>query len=273
MKRPLVLLLFILAAACGREGASPTNITGGPSATPRATAKAGQPQSTGGSAATPDPSPNRAQTAAARATTAPARTPAPATAAASLVRPQVGPYGFHDKGTMRAGSTGRDQPYERDGQLTVSESGVRTVQRFQTDQGSEELTLRYEQARAFLERARIEQSFATFDARFDPPQLVLKAPLKVGDAWANTWKSDGTSGTTKIRVDREEPIRAFGKLWRSYVIVNDTTASGDAKGTTKSSSWYVAELGLDVKRISDFDGAYRGIAVKQHSERVLTSRP
>lgn len=174
---------------------------------------------------------------------------------------------------MRAGSTGSDQPFERDGDLTVTASGPRTTLRFQTEQASEEMTLRYEASRAFLERARLEQSFAAFDATFDPPQLILKAPLKVGDAWTNSWKSDGTSGTTKIRVDREEPLRAFGKLYRAYVIVNTTTASGDARGTTTSTSWYVAELGLDVKRISDFDGTFRGIAVKQHSERVLTSRP
>jgi hypothetical protein len=199
--------------------------------------------------------------------------PAEPTPASTLVRPTTGGYDFHEKGTMRAGSTGSDQPFERDGRLTVSASGARTILRFETDQASEEMTIRYETSRAFLERARLEQSFAAFDARFDPPQLILKAPLRVGDTWTNAWKSSGTTGTTKIRVDREELVRAFGKLTRGYVLVNTTTASGDAKGTTTSTSWYVPELGLDVKRISDFDGSYRGIAVKQHSERVLTSRP
>ena len=189
------------------------------------------------------------------------------------MRPRAGKYGFHEKGTRRAGSAGQDQPYETDGTLTVSVSGQRNTLRFQTDQGSEELTLRYESDRALLERARLEQSFATFDARFDPPQMVLRSPMKVGDAWTNTWKADQTSGTTKIRVARKESVSAMGKTWSAYVIVNDTTASGDAKGTTTSTSWYIPELGLDVKRVSDFDGSYRGIAVKQHSERILTSRP
>jgi hypothetical protein len=103
--------------------------------------------------------------------------------------------------------------------------------------------------------------------------MVVRTPVKVGDSWTNTWKANGTSGTTKIRVDRQESIRAFGRDWRAFVIVNSTTASGEAKGTTTSTSWYVADLGLDVKRVSDFEGNYQGVPFKQHSERVVTSRP
>jgi hypothetical protein len=189
------------------------------------------------------------------------------------VQPATGRYGFHEEGTRRAGSTGQNQPYEHDGTLSVSESGARSTLHFETEQGSEEMTLRFEKDRVLLERARIEQSIATFDARFDPPQMVVRMPIKVGDSWTNTWKANGTSGTTKIRVDRQESIRAFGRDWRAFVIVNSTTASGDAKGTTTSASWYVAELGLDVKRVSDFEGSYQGVPFKQHAERVLTTRP
>jgi hypothetical protein len=189
------------------------------------------------------------------------------------VRPATGRYAFQEKGTRRAGSAGQDQPYETSGTLSVSSSGPRTTLHFETEQGSEELTLRFERDRVLLERARIEQAIATFDARFDPPQMVVRTPIKVGDSWTNTWKANGTSGTTKIRVDRQESIRAFGKDWRAFVIVNSTTASGEAKGTTTSTSWYVADLGLDVKRVSDFEGNYQSVPYRQHSERVITRRP
>lgn len=271
MKRLWGVVLLLLVAACGGEGADDSAVLTQPSATPRAERSA---------AATTEPS--LGATTGARSPGA--ATPAPADApkesstdsrptSSGLVRPATGKYGFHEEGTRRAGSAGQDQPYEDDGTLTVSASGAGTTLRFESDRGSEELTLRYEANRAFLERARLEQSVATFDARFDPPQLVLRSPLRVGDAWTNTWKANGTSGTTKIRVARNESVSAMGKTWSAFVLTNETTASGDAKGNTTSTTWYVPELGLDVKRVSDFDGTYQGIAYKQHSERTLTSRP
>lgn len=271
--RVVGIVLAIAFAACGREGGDTSELAARPSATPRATKTASAtvlPTSDASTTARPSAATN------AGATANPASGPTTASSPSTsprLVRPTTGDYGFHEKGSRRAGSTGQDQPYETDGSLTVSASGERTTLRFATDEGSEELTLRYEASKAFLERARIEQSVASFDARFDPPQLVLRAPMKPGDAWTNKWTSNGTSGTTKIRVDREEAVRAFGRVWRATVVVNQTTASGDARGNTTTTSWYVAELGLDVKRVSDFDGTYRGIAFKQHAERVLTSRP
>lgn len=268
-------VLVMVVAACGREGGDRDTgqLAARPSVTPRAStapAETMPPRSGGPATARPSGATAVDATAPPASSARPATTPS---AAPRLVRPTTGRYGFHEKGTRRAGSGGQDQPYETDGSLTVSASGERTTLRFATDNGSEEMTLRYETSRAFLERARLQQSVASFDARFDPPQLILRAPMNLGDTWTNTWKSGATSGTTKIRIDREELVRAFGKVWRAVVVVNQSTASGEAKGNTSTTSWYVAELGLDVKRISDFDGTYQGIAFKQHAERVLTSRP
>jgi hypothetical protein len=265
-----VVAILLASVACGREGAEDdgrlTEATSSPSPATSATpGPSGTTAPTASSAVAVDGTAGpRARTAAPVATVKPSDGP---------VQPARGSYRFNEKGTRRAGSTGQDQPYEQDGTLTVSASSARSTLHFETEQGSEEMTLRFERDRVLLERARIEQSIATFDAKFDPPQMVVRTPLRVGDAWTNTWKAGGTSGTTKIRVDREETVQAFGRSWRAFVIVNSTTASGDAKGTTTSTSWYVRELGLDVKRISDFEGSYQGVPFKQYSERILTSRP
>jgi hypothetical protein len=187
--------------------------------------------------------------------------------------PAAGKYRFHEEGTRRAGSTGQNQPFAVDGTLTVTHKNADVTLSFSSSQGEDEMRLRHETTRVLLTYVRLKQAVATFEGTFDPPQVVLRWPLRSGDTWTNEWKAGNTSGTTKITITREETIRAFGRDWNTYVIANHTDARGDAQGTTESTSWYAPELGLDIKRVSDFKGTYKGVPFDQRSERTLTSRP
>ena len=100
----------------------------------------------------------------------------------------------------------------------------------------------------------------------------MRLPIAVGDTWTNTWTTGGVSGTSDFAIERREPIEAFGQTWDAVVISNHTEMSGDANGTQDSMSWYVVELGLDIKRISELSGRYQGIPFELHDERVLTAR-
>lgn len=193
--------------------------------------------------------------------------------ASSPTVPKAGKYGFHEEGTRRAGTTGTDQPYETDGTLTVTRDGKATDLTFSSSEGEEEMDLRHEPSEVLLTHVRFRQGVTSFETTFDPPQVVLKWPVEVGQSWTNEWSADGTEGTTEITVARRETIRAMGRDWETFVIENHTETSGEAEGTQDSTSWYSPKLGLDVKRVADFEGTYQGVPFDRHSERMLTSRP
>ncbi len=188
-------------------------------------------------------------------------------------QPKVGAYTFHEKGTRRAGSAGQSQPYEEDGTLNVSRSGSDATLSYQNSQGKEDMTLRFERDRVLLTHVMIQQSIGSFGGDLQPPPMVVRWPVRVGDSWSGSWTANGTSGKTSVRVDRSESMSAMGSAWKTYVLETTTTTTGQASGTTKVTSWYAPDLGLDLRRVSDFSGSYQGVPFQAHSDQVITSRP
>ena len=268
MKRTFVLLTLAATAACGSRVAPLSADQAAPSI--GGTTNAGWPSP-------PTQSPTPLQTPSGAATGGaekPAASPGGATTTAAEPAPTIpraGRYTIHVSGTRTAGSTGQPQPFEGDGTLDVAVSGADVTLDSDSPEGTEHLETRHTSRGVLLRRARIEQFTFTFDASFSPPQLIIRSPIRVGDDWTNDWTAEGTSGTSRFQVLREETITALGRSWRTFVIENRTTTTGDAKGTNTTTSWYSPELGLDLKRVSDFEGRYREVPFSQRSERVITA--
>jgi hypothetical protein len=220
-------------------------------------------------------------------TPAPPLTPAPAQAQAAEAalaplrpgegppRPKVGRYTFHSQGSRQVGPGASPQPFDDNTTMDVSITGDDEIQRTQSGNGSAEIHLRFARDGLLLVRTRARSGAFQFDQTFDPPQLIVRWPLYVGEEWTGSFRSDkyDTEGTYHAHVLRRENAALVGRDLVTYVISSEVRTTGQLSGTIAATLWYSPEVGLTVHRITDADESYAGYPFKSHSEDVLTGTP
>jgi len=212
-------------------------------------------------------------------TAAPPATFPPGDAAfAGLAVPATGGWRFRVEGTRRVGAAGSTQPFAEEvttevtrvgGTDTVAEIRLRT----ESDSGTEEYTRRHQPQLIELLATRLSAGLTSFGGTLDPPQLLIRWPLEIGDRWASDWSSGSTTGHSSSEVIGARDVTAAGRSWRCYDIRTDTTFTGDAQGEQHQTACWVPDLGMSIDDDQDYRGTYNGVSFEISSHTSLLATP
>ncbi len=209
----------------------------------------------------------------------PATTVAPVrsdTAKTAIAVPQTGIWQYHATGSRRVGTS--TTAIDEAAPTTVSRTGgsddaphVRV--QVETSSYSRDDTRRYGPGGVELLSSTFTAQGATFGGPLNPPQLLARAPLVVGDSWSG----HSTSGSMTIdgvgRVVRERDVTTRAGTFHCWEIQLDATMSGNISGTQHDTSCWVPGLGVPVVSDQKIKGTYAGIPFEINLHFELASRP
>ena len=192
--------------------------------------------------------------------------------------PATGAWRYHVEGTRKVGLAGSPQPVDEDVTTEVSRTGgtdeapeMRLYTR--TGSGTEDDVRRYGAGQVEMLSTNLSGFGISFGGTFQPPQVLVRWPVRVGDAWASDWTAGDTRGHTSSRVTGERSF-TLGSLTSTCSVVESTSdLSGDASGTETQAACWAVELGIAVEIETTADVTYQGVPVEIDEHRVLTARP
>ena len=192
--------------------------------------------------------------------------------------PTAGDWAYHVEGTRRFGAAGTDQPFAEDTTTRVARSGgseeaPEVTLSSESGQGSQEERRRYGPTAVELLSTKLGGAGASFSGTFDPPQVLLRWPVQVGQSWSSPWSTGSTSGTTTTKVTGTRDVDVAGARHRCWVVRSDTTFSGEASGEQHRTACWVERLGMSVDTEEQFAGTYNGVPFDVRSRAVLRSHP
>jgi uncharacterized membrane protein YdfJ with MMPL/SSD domain len=214
------------------------------------------------------------------ATVAP--TEAPPTAPLSsgpnrIAVPSEGRWTYHLTGSKRLGA-GQPQPVDEDSPTDITRTGgtddspeLRLLTASSTYTRDD--TRRFAPAGVELLASTFNASGATFGGTLQPPQLLARWPLTIGDTWSGT----STAGRVTIqgtgRVIGERDITVPAGTFHCWDIQLDATITGDVQGEQHDTSCWVPELGMPVETTQTLSGTYSGFPFEVNLHGLLQSRP
>ena len=211
-------------------------------------------------------------------TTAATATPAPQPDPPSrIVAPRVGTWQYHVTGNRTIGA-GQPSPIDENATTDVTRTGgtddtpeMRVLQH--TSTYTRDDARRYGTDGVTLLATQFSASGAQFGGPLDPPQLLVRWPLTIGDTWsgrstAGSLTVDGTGTVTGER-DVTTPIGTF----HCWDVQLDATISGSVSGEQHDKSCWVPELGLPVESHQQLKGTYNGIPFAMNLDFNLVAVP
>jgi hypothetical protein len=194
-----------------------------------------------------------------------------------IVVPAVGTWRYHVTGTRKIGA-GNPSPIDEDSNTAVSRTGgtddapeLRVL--MQTSTYTRDDTRRYAPDGVTLLATQFSASGAQFGGTLNPPQLLARWPLTVGDTWsghstAGSLTIDGTGTVTGER-DVTTPAGSF----HCWDVQLDATISGSVSGEQHDTSCWVPQLGLPVESHQQLKGTYNGIPFEMNLDFTLLAMP
>lgn len=253
--------------------AAPTGPTGSTAPPPAAGAAAAP-----GATAAPSRQPAAAPGAAAPAAAAPGAGPARSTDPNRVAPPATGNWLYAVQGTRKVGAAGSEQPFQEDATTVVARTGgsdeapeVRL--RTETNGGSQQQDRRYEPQRVQLLATDVSSAGIAYGGTFQPPQDLIRWPVRTGASWSSDWTLGSVSGRTETTVRGTREVSVAGTRYTCYEIFSRTTFRGDAEGTQTTDSCWVAELGMTAVERQVFQGSYNGVPFDSDSTATLKARP
>ncbi len=236
-----------------------------------------------GPATPPPPAAPRtgARPAAAPPPAAAAPAPAPAGAAstpAGIAIPATGGWLFHLEGTRRIGVVGSQQPFSEDVTTSVSRTGGSAdapVMRLTTSSnaGTQDDQRRYAPGGVEWLSTQGSTTGLAFGGTFQPPLLLLEAPVRQGATHVADWSTGPTHGHTTTTVTGTRSVTVAGRPHTCVATQSNSTFSGDMSGSRHVSSCWVTELGMAITETEHDRGTYQGVPFDVTTDRVLVGMP
>ena len=202
----------------------------------------------------------------------------PASGPQRVAIPILGNWRYHVEGTRRIGLAGSTQPFNEDATTQVSRVGgtdqtpeLRLLT--QSSSGTVDERRRYAPAAVDLLSLQVASGGLSYGGTFNPPQLLLRWPVHVGDRWSSDWTTNDTKGTTTATVTGERTVTVAGRSLHCYVVERNTTLTGAIQGTQWQRSCWVPELGMIADDDQTFSGTYQGVRFEGQAHFTLTGTP
>ncbi len=112
-----------------------------------------------------------------------------------------------------------------------------------------------------------------YGGTFDPPQQLIRLPVRVGESWTSRWTAGGTRGETASTVTGTRSITIAGQRLDCYVVERTTTMSGDVTGTQRQRTCWLPTLGMPAVDEQELQGTYQGITFKARATMTLAEPP
>ena|GEM_PF-62937 len=221
-----------------------------------------------------------ATTAAPAQAQAPGTSPAPGGPAgpARIAAPAQGGWQYHVTGTRKIGSAGSTQPFTEDDTTQVSQVGgtadtpeMRVYT--QSGSGTQDDRRRYAPDAVTLDATQLSSSGVSYGGTLNPPQVLARWPLRVGDSWGGDFTMSGTQGHDQSKVIGERDVSVGGKPVHCYDVQTDTTFSGQAQGQQHQVACWAPALGMSIDDTVHYSGSYNGIAFDINQHNILTAAP
>jgi hypothetical protein len=195
--------------------------------------------------------------------------PPPATAA-GLQPTTPGKYTYH--------LTGQGNGQNIDTQLTMTvdpPTGGDQHSTTQTQQGSEEQTLRYQANGLYLVELKLNAGFIQKDFTPNPPALQYPEPATIGKTWSwSVTSSDGkTTVNTSFQVLRTENQTVGSETVPTTVLKVTITTSGDIVSKSDSTYWISEKYRLIVRTDSTADTTSPIVTHSTTSQVLLSTKP
>jgi hypothetical protein len=228
-----------------------------------------------------------AGTEATTAATAPTTGATPSTAAAPtaaldsgptrIAIPTEGRWTYHLNGSKRL-LGGQPQPVDEDSPTDVTRTGSAddsAEMRLLTTNSTytRDDTRRFGPAGVELLATTFNASGATFGGTLQPPQLLARWPLTIGDTWSGTSTAGSMTITGTGRVIGERDLTTPAGAFHCWDIQLDATITGDVQGEQHDTSCWVPELGMPVETTQTLSGTYSGFPFEVNLHGLLQSRP
>jgi hypothetical protein len=113
----------------------------------------------------------------------------------------------------------------------------------------------------------------TSEDHFSPPLLRMRLPLRVGDSWSTTARSESRTETTQIRVVRMETITVPAGQFETYVLEVHAEFTDGTTGSYTGTLWISPSLGFAVREDLHVNAKQSGVALKSDLELQLASFP
>jgi uncharacterized membrane protein YdfJ with MMPL/SSD domain len=116
-------------------------------------------------------------------------------------------------------------------------------------------------------------SGASFGGPLDPPQLLVRWPLTVGDTWSGTSTAGDMTiqGTGRVVGERDVTTPAGG--FHCWDVQLDATITGSVQGEQHETSCWVPALGMPVLTSQTMSGTYNGFPFEVTLEATLQALP
>lgn len=194
-----------------------------------------------------------------------------------ITAPATGTWTYHLTGTKRL-LGGQPQPIDEPSPTTVTITGG-TDERPELRLATENSTYTREDTRRFaadgveLLNTTFTASGTTFGGPLQPPQLLIRWPIAVGDTWTGTSTAGSTTITGTGQVLGERNVTTPAGTFHCWDVQLDATIEGTVQGEQHETACWVPELGMAVEINQSIRGTYSGFPFELTTQAVLQARP
>jgi len=287
MKRFLTLVAagVLLFAACGKENANTSDLTGGASSAPTASAMSEHSAAPGASADASGAPVTGGTASSAPAASSAVRTAPPTTRSAPAEGranpPADGAYTYTYAGTASDPTNPAGPPQKFNGTLTnqISHSGsVYTSEVTNSENPGRTTTkTRHSSTKVELLSLKTETAAGDFSCTYNPPLVITKFPIKPETYPQQQMKGSGNAcnGTLDITIVRKTTqADATGKSWSVWEVKVKTTLKSQQLTINQNETRFVSpELGVEVKSTGSSMGTYGPYKFTTNTTSTLKKHP
>lgn len=261
------------AAAAAVGVAAPDATAAAPTTTPKASAKA-RPADAPTASPTPEKKKRAIQPSPAPQPTQRPGVPPPTRIAA----PVEGRWAYRVEGTRKVGAAGSEQPFAENADTVVTRTGGTSERpefalHTETSFATTDESRRYGSGSVDALTLKANALGLAYGGTFDPPQQLIRLPIRVGESWSSRWTAGGTRGETASTVTGTRSITIEGQRLVCYMVERTTTMSGDVTGTQRQRTCWLPTLGMPAVDEQELQGTYQGITFEARATMTLAEPP
>lgn len=201
----------------------------------------------------------------------------------TIAPPDPGVYEYYQCAKTSGQCTGGSEPlgweeiggvrrsFDRIGQryVTVSSASDWNNVHFYAKEHREEFDLHIDRTGVYNSRYKVDISFGPVgsgsDIRMEPPLMINRFPMKVGDAWSGSWHDANRTADADyhVKIAGKENITVDGRVHPTWVIEQNITLKGPKNtGVVKLKFWLSMDVRTPVQEVYDEqmqtpEGSYR----------------
>ncbi|MGQ0842843.1 MAG: MMPL family transporter [Sporichthyaceae bacterium] len=181
-----------------------------------------------------------------------------------IASPALGNWRYRATGSRSVGAAGSDVPFDEEATSQVERTGgtERTPQLEVTTRTSFATlneTRRYRPGTVEALEFRVSAAGLAYGGRFDPPQVLLSTPIRIGAERTSRWVAEGVRGSTRTTVVEARRVTVDGRAVDCYLVDRRTTLTGDVEGEQRQRTCWAPSLGMAATDDLTVTGTYRGI--------------